>query len=97
MGEAPPADRQAQLLQVALSLPGVESAHELLARYDGAQLQVTLHVVVDDSLSLRAAHDIGRRGRGEPAARADVLSAMVHVDADADRGSREQRHVNKDT
>ena len=84
MGEAPPTERQDELAGVAAGVKGVESTHDLYARYDGTQLDVSLHVVVDERMSLRAAHDIAesveRRLMQEP----DVLVAMVHVDVEDD-------------
>lgn len=89
MGEAPPRDRQKQLLRIAREVPGVESTHDLSARYDGTQLDVSLHIVVDENLSLRRAHDIAETVEARLMAEPDVLIAMVHVDveADAPRGS----------
>jgi len=84
MGEAPPAERQQELLQLALGIDGVLSAHDFTARYDGVRLQVTLHVVVDEQLSLRRAHDIAEGVEARLREEHDVLSAMVHVDVDHD-------------
>jgi cation diffusion facilitator family transporter len=83
MGEAPPSERQRQLAQVAREVAGVESTHELTARYDGTQLEVTLHVVVDESLSVRQAHDIAEAVEARLMQEQDVLVAIVHVDVDA--------------
>lgn len=89
MGEAPPPERQNDLLRIAGGVPGVESTHDLSARYDGSQLDVSLHIVVDERLSLRRAHDIAEAVEARLMAEPDVLMAMVHVDveADAPRGS----------
>lgn len=84
MGEAPPAARQAELLELAAKVPGVLSTHALSARYEGNQLEVTVHIVVDEELSVRAAHDIAQEVEARLRTERDVLSAMVHVDVDAE-------------
>lgn len=84
MGEAPPAGRQEELLRLAREVPGVESTHDLSARYDGTQLDVSLHIVVDEDLPLRKAHDIAEAVEARLMAEPDVLVAMVHVDVEAD-------------
>jgi cation diffusion facilitator family transporter len=84
MGEAPPPERQDALAELARGVDGVESVHDLTARYDGAQLDVTLHVVVDETLPLRDAHDIAESVEARLQEEPDVLSAMVHVDVDDD-------------
>lgn len=82
MGEAPGQARQDALADIARQVPGVESVHALVARYDGTQLDVALHVVVDETLTLRAAHDIGEAVEARLMEEDDVLHAMVHVDVD---------------
>jgi len=84
MGEAAPPERHDALEALARSVDGVESVHDLTARYDGAHLDVTLHVVVDETLPLRDAHDIAERVEAALQAEPDVLNAMVHVDVDDD-------------
>jgi ferrous-iron efflux pump FieF len=89
MGEAPPRERREALRAVAEGVSGVRSVHHLVARHHGADLAVLLHVVVDEELTVRAAHDIGhaveRRLLEEP----DVVHAVAHVDVDppADDGA----------
>jgi cation diffusion facilitator family transporter len=84
MGEAPPVERQEELLRIVREVRGVESVHDLNARYDGTQIDVSLHIVVDEQLSLRKAHDIAEAVEARLMAEPDVLLAMVHVDVEAD-------------
>ncbi|MDH5672942.1 MAG: cation diffusion facilitator family transporter [Myxococcales bacterium] len=84
MGEAPPEARQQELMQIAGETRGVDSVHALTARYDGTGLDVTLHVVVDENLVLRDAHDIAESVELRLMQEPDVLHAMVHVDVEAD-------------
>ena len=82
MGEAPDEERQAEIERIASTIDGVESIHALTARYDGVQLDVSLHIVVDEQLSLRAAHDIGETVEARLMQEQDILHAMVHVDVE---------------
>jgi cation diffusion facilitator family transporter len=84
MGEAAPPERHAELERVASVVHGVRSVHDLTARYEGAQLEVTLHIVVDEELSLRKAHDIAESVEQKLMTQPDVLLAMVHVDVEED-------------
>ena len=84
MGEAPPAERQRELSAIAAAVPGVDSIHDLYARYDGTQIDVSLHVVVDENLPLRDAHDIAEAVEARLMQEPDVLVAMVHVDVERD-------------
>ncbi len=87
MGEAPDQERQDSIAALARSVDGVESVHDLTARYDGTQLDVTLHVVVDEELSLRAAHDIAESVERRLMQERDILHAMVHVDVEPDEAT----------
>jgi cation diffusion facilitator family transporter len=80
MGEAPPEERQAELLELALGVPGVRSAHELRAHYLGTELQVHVHVIVSADLSVKQAHDIGEAVRTKIEAEPDVGTCSVHID-----------------
>jgi cation diffusion facilitator family transporter len=84
MGEAPPPERQRELAAIAQGIAGVQSTHDLAARYDGIQLEVVVHIVVDEELSLRKAHDIAEAVEQRLMAEDDVLVAMVHVDVEED-------------
>ena len=80
MGEAPPAERQEELRQLAADIPGVISAHDLRAHFLGTELQVHLHIVVGDTLSVQEAHDIGEAVRVALEDQDDVGHCSVHID-----------------
>jgi cation diffusion facilitator family transporter len=82
MGEAPPQRRQDALAEIARTVAGVQSTHELTARYDGTQIDVSLHIVVDETLTVRQAHDIAEAVEARLMQEDDVLVAIVHVDVD---------------
>ncbi|MDD9942782.1 MAG: cation diffusion facilitator family transporter [Myxococcales bacterium] len=83
MGEAAPPERVSELQAVAERVPGVDSVHGLTARYDGVRLEVSLHIVVDDTLSVRQAHDVAEAVEARLLSEGDVVFASVHVDVDA--------------
>lgn len=92
MGEAAPAERHQALLDAANEVAGVLNTHDVVARYDGTHLDVSAHVVVDEALSLREAHDIAVAVERRLCAEPDVLVAHVHVDVDEE----ETDHLDED-
>jgi len=80
MGEAPPLARQDALLTIAKSCAGVLTAHDLRAQHIGTKLQVHVHVIVDENLTVKQGHDIGELVRIKLEDEPDVSSASVHVD-----------------
>lgn len=80
MGGAPTTERQAELLALAASIPGVITADKLTAHFVGTELAVYIRVSVAADLSLHRAHDIGEAVRARIEAEADVLDCAVHLD-----------------
>lgn len=80
MGEAPPQARQDELCKLAGSVTGVVEAHDLRAHYLGTELQVHLHIVVKEELTVLQAHDIGEAVRMKLEAEDDVVQCSVHID-----------------
>jgi len=70
-----------RLKKAALSHPKVISLHGLRSRYVGNDLHVDVHIVVDDRMSLKDAHDVAEEvedlliDSGE-----NVVDALVHID-----------------
>lgn len=80
MGQAPSDERQAELLQIARSIPGIDDVHDLRAHYLGSELSIHVHVSMPAELTLREAHDRGERVRLALEAEEDVLHCSVHID-----------------
>lgn len=80
MGEAPPEERREKLFSIAASCPGVDRVRNVQAHYLGTELQVTMDVVVNPDLSLRAAHDIGEAVKARIEQEDDIGQCLVHVD-----------------
>lgn len=70
-----------KLKNIALNVPGVISIHEFRTRYIGSDLQVNLHIVVANDMTLIEAHDLSEAveqaliNSGE-----NVVDALVHID-----------------
>lgn len=70
-----------KLKAVALAVPGVISIHEFRTRFIGSDLQVNLHIVVANDMTLIEAHDLSEAveraliNSGE-----NVVDALVHID-----------------
>jgi cation diffusion facilitator family transporter len=75
------ADILEKLKREALSHPKVISLHGFRSRYVGSDLHVDVHIVVDDQMTLKDAHDVAEEveqlliDSGE-----NVVDAMVHID-----------------
>jgi cation diffusion facilitator family transporter len=80
MGEAPPDERQSELVVLANSVEGVINAHDMRAQYMGTHLHVHVHVVVDPALTVKQAHDIGEAVRLKLETQPDVQHCSVHID-----------------
>jgi len=52
-----------EIERAASSVPGVEAVHAVRARWVGRSLHVLVHVEVDPTLPLRAAHELGEQAR----------------------------------
>jgi ferrous-iron efflux pump FieF len=79
MGSAPPPERQASLLELARSTPGVIRASDLRAQFLGHSLSVQVEVGVLPHMSVREGYELAERVRRALEAEADVLSASVLV------------------
>jgi cation diffusion facilitator family transporter len=70
-----------RLRQVALSCPEVMSVHRFRTRYVGGDLHVDLQIVVNENMTLLAAHDLSEEvERKLIEAGESVVDALVHVD-----------------
>lgn len=80
MGEAPPAPRLEEIRDRARTANGVRDVHDVRAHYLGTHIQVHLHIVVDEDLTVKQAHDIGEEVRHRIEADDDVAQCLVHID-----------------
>jgi cation diffusion facilitator family transporter len=82
MGESPPQERIGELERAASEIEGVRGVHELRAHYLGTRLQIHVHVVVDEEITVKAAHDIGELVRERLEGFEDVAECSVHIDVE---------------
>lgn len=82
-----PEDAQQRMHEVACSVPGVDSVHDLRTRQSAGHAMVDLHLVVAPRISVSEAHEIGnevsrRLRRAYPA----LNDVTFHVDPENDEG-----------
>lgn len=69
------------LRNLALSHPKVISLHGLRSRYVGSDLHVDVHIVVDDQMTLKDAHDVAEEVEQRLIdSDENVVDALVHID-----------------
>jgi len=74
-------DKSAQVAAVAEKVPGVQAVHRARARRYGGAFQADLHIQVDSSLSIAAAHTLGHDVKNAILdAGIDVSDAVIHVE-----------------
>ena len=75
------ADVLKNLRNIALSHPKVISLHGLRSRYVGSDLHVDVHIVVDDQMTLKDAHDVAEEVEQLLIdSDENVVDALVHID-----------------
>lgn len=80
MGVAPSDEKLLEIRKTAAATPAVLGLNELRAHYVGDKIHVEIHIELDDTLSLREAHDIGVNVQRRLEALPGVQSAFVHID-----------------
>lgn len=79
--EGAPGDTTDRIKTIAFSVEGVRQVHRLRARYTGGRLQVDLHVLVDENMSVREGHEIATEvSRRIIAEGPRVLDVVVHME-----------------
>ncbi|MHC4840262.1 MAG: cation diffusion facilitator family transporter [Planctomycetota bacterium] len=84
MGEAPSEERQQALVSLVETIDGVNAGHDFRAQYLGTELQVHIHIVVNETLTVKEAHDIGEKVQRILEDEDDVGHAFVHIDIEHD-------------
>ena len=80
LGESASTERQQQLAEAARAVPGVHAASSVTAVWRGALLHVQLSVMVDGSLSVSAAHEIGHAVEQRLLTESDIGQVTVHIE-----------------
>lgn len=79
MGTSAPPERRDELRAIAAAVEGVRDVEKTVATYFGSALHVHVELVVDNTLSLVRAHEIGHAVERALLAQSDVARAVVHV------------------
>jgi ferrous-iron efflux pump FieF len=85
MGGAPSAERQAELLDLARTIPGVVGAQDLRAQFLGHALSLHVEILVPPRWSVGEGHELAERVRRVLEAEPDVLFASVLIAPVAER------------
>jgi cation diffusion facilitator family transporter len=83
MDAAQPAEVEAKIRTIAMSVSAVRGTHNLRVRRSGMMLLVDLDVIVDGAMSVKAGHEIAHRVK-EALLASDlgILNVLVHVEPD---------------
>lgn len=80
VGAAPPASLRERIVNRALEQDGVEGVHDVLAHYVGPEVDVSLHVEVEEDLTLAEGHEIEVAVIEAIMALPEVDDVFVHLD-----------------
>lgn len=77
---------------VADHAPEVRGYHDLLSRRSGPDRFIELHLEIDDTLTFRAAHDLGEKVAADIRARVPRAQVTVHTDPWPEKGADASTH-----
>ncbi len=80
MGKVPDDAMMERIRQATMAIPGVTGFNDLRAHFVGDRIHVEVHIEVDDSLSLRAAHEVSMATRYRLQAFPEIDRAFIHID-----------------
>ncbi len=86
IGEAPSDELVKKIDDIVINTPGVLNYHDLSVHDYQNEKYITLHIEVDNNLTVREAHDLALRVQDEIKAKIENSQVTVHVDP---RGERE--------
>jgi cation diffusion facilitator family transporter len=80
IGKAPPTELIKKIERKAMEIEGVKGVHEIKAQYLGVVVQVELHVVVNENISIQKAHSIGKNVQYAIESMQEIDRAFIHLD-----------------
>lgn len=80
IGKSPSKKFMENVKKAALSIKGVKGLNDIRAHYVGNYFHIELHIEVNKNLSLKAAHDIGKKVEHEVQSLSGVDKAFIHID-----------------
>ncbi|MDP2908013.1 MAG: cation diffusion facilitator family transporter, partial [Nanoarchaeota archaeon] len=80
IGKSPDKKFMISIKEAALRVKGVKGLNDIRAHYVGSYFHVELHIEVNKNLSLKTAHDIGKKVEHEIESLPIVDKAFIHID-----------------
>ncbi|MFH1664306.1 MAG: cation diffusion facilitator family transporter [archaeon] len=80
VGTAPPKKTIEEIKLKAMEVDGVKNVHDIRAQYLGNLVQVEIHVVVDEKISVQEAHSIGKTVQYSIEEMEEIDRAFIHID-----------------
>ncbi|PIN98245.1 MAG: hypothetical protein COT90_05220 [Candidatus Diapherotrites archaeon CG10_big_fil_rev_8_21_14_0_10_31_34] len=80
MGKAPPKELIQRISNKAFEVKGVKGVHDIKAQYLGVLVQVEIHVVVDETISIQKAHLIGKNVQYSIESMEEIDRVFIHLD-----------------
>lgn len=80
IGAAPPPDLREKIIEKAIAHPEVHGVHDVVAHYVGPEIDVSLHIEVEEGLTLKQAHKIESTVATNIRELKEVDDVFVHVD-----------------
>ncbi|MCZ6681292.1 MAG: cation diffusion facilitator family transporter [Candidatus Poribacteria bacterium] len=80
MGKVPTEEMMEKIREATMEIPGVSAFNDLRAHFVGDRIHVEIHIEVDDTLSLRKAHDVSMAVRYRLQDLREINRAFIHID-----------------
>ncbi len=80
IGKAPSKKLIEEIKRKATKVEGIKSVHDIKAQHLGVLVQVEIHVVVDESISVQKAHSIGKNVQYSIESMEEIDRAFIHID-----------------
>jgi len=80
MGKCPPKKQIEKLKQKTLEIKGVKGINDVRAQYVGNKIQVEIHIEVDENISTKKSHDIGKKVQKTIEKISEINKAFIHID-----------------
>jgi len=80
IGKAPSKELIKKIEKKTLKIEGVKSVHDIKAQYAGNQIQVEIHIVVDENISVQQSHSIGKNVQYAVESMEEVNRVFIHID-----------------
>ncbi len=80
IGKAPSKKIIQEIKEQAMEIQGVKGVHDIKAQILGNKIQVEVHIILDESISIDKAHSIGKNVQYSIESIKDIERAFIHLD-----------------